>query len=81
MSQRFEITRLGSRSYRDVIIKKIDPRGKPYYWIAGQPEKWSGGEHSDFAAIERGNISVTPLHLDMTALHVFEDIESWKFDD
>jgi len=77
-SARFEVTRLGHRSYRDVIVKKTDPRGKPYYWIAGQPEQWHGDERCDFAAIDRGNISVTPLHLDMTATHAFEIIDSWR---
>ena len=78
-TQRFEVTTLGRRLYRDVIVKKTDPRGRPYYWIAGQPEKWSGGDGCDFASIERGSISVTPLHLDMTAAHVFEEINSWNF--
>lgn len=79
-AQNFEVTVLGRRSYRDVIVKKTDPRGKPYYWIAGQPENWRGNTQCDFAAIERGSISITPLHLDMTAKHVFDDITSWKFD-
>lgn len=76
---RFEVTSLGRRSYRDVIVKKTDPRGKPYYWIAGQEEKWHGGSNCDFAAIERGNISITPLHLNMTATHILQEIESWNF--
>lgn len=78
---RFEVTHLGNRSYRDVIVKKTDPRGKPYYWIAGQPEQWSGGEKCDFAAIDRGIISITPLYLDMTARHVFDEIATWSFGD
>ena len=78
-SNRFEVTCLGRRSYRDVIVKKTDPRGKPYYWIAGQEEKWHGGYNCDFAAIERGNISITPLHLNMTATHILQEIESWNF--
>lgn len=78
-TKRFEVTTLGSRSYRDVIVKKTDPRGKPYYWIAGQPEQWSGDSCCDFAAIERGSISVTPLYLDMTAQHVLNDITRWEF--
>ena len=74
-----EITILGNRSYREVTVEKIDPRGKPYYWIGGQVEKWEGAENCDFAAIERGNISITPLHLDMSASHVVEEIGSWNF--
>jgi len=78
-SRSFEVTRLGNRSYRDVIVKKTDPRGRPYYWIAGQPETWRGAENCDFAAIDRGNISITPLHLDMTAGHVMDEIATWTF--
>ncbi len=77
---RFEITSLGCRSYRDVIIEKIDPRGKPYYWIGGHVEKWTGDNNCDFAAIERGNVSITPLQLNMTAEDVLEKIKAWKFE-
>ncbi len=75
----YEVTSLGRRSYREVIVKNIDPRGRPYYWIAGQPEAWRGSDTCDFAAIDRGNVSVTPLHLDMTAGHALEEIGSWRF--
>ena len=78
--KQFEITNLGRRSFREVVIQNIDPRGKPYYWIGGQVEKWSGDNNCDFAAIERGNISITPLHLNMTAEHAFKEISSWKFE-
>ncbi len=77
---RFEITHLGQRSYRDVIVEKMDPRGKPYYWIGGQVEEWRGDDRCDFAAIERGNISVTPLQLDMTATEALPDLQSWSFE-
>lgn len=74
---RFEVTSLGSRSYRDVIVEKVDPRGRPYYWIGGQVSEWSGGDVCDFAAIERGNVSITPLQLDMTARKRLDEIASW----
>lgn len=77
---RFEVTHLGQRSYRDVIVEKMDPRGKPYYWIGGQVEEWRGDDKCDFAAIERGNVSVTPLQLDMTAADALPDIQSWSFE-
>lgn len=78
--KKFEITCLGTRSYRDVITRKLDPRGRPCYWIGGQQDAWKGTEKSDFAAIDRGNISITPLHLDMTATHVIDEMESWRFE-
>jgi 5'-nucleotidase len=75
----FEVTSLGRRSYREVIVEKIDPRGKPYYWIAGQVEKWEGDGNCDFAAIERGNVSVSPLQLNMTAADFLGVVAEWKF--
>ncbi len=78
--KRFEITNLGRRSYREVVIENIDPRGKPFYWIGGQVEKWTGDNNCDFAAIERGNVSITPLYLNMTAEHAIEELHSWKFE-
>jgi len=77
--KRFETTCLGKRSYRDVIVRKTDPRGKPYFWIAGQPDQWQGGDNCDFAAIERGAVSITPLQLDMTAFRQCDTLATWTF--
>lgn len=34
--QGVKIVRLGARRYRDLFEKRIDPRGKTYYWLAGE---------------------------------------------
>ncbi len=67
--QGYAITRLGRRIYRDVIVAKTDPHGRPYYWIGGETPIWergAGDEATDFAAIEAGRVSITPLRLDRT---------------
>jgi 5'-nucleotidase len=61
-----KVTKLGSRVYNDLIIKKKDPRGKDYFWIGGAEPGWSTGDNTDFAAVSAGYISVTPLRLDFT---------------
>ncbi|HUF78505.1 MAG TPA: 5'/3'-nucleotidase SurE [Thermoanaerobaculia bacterium] len=58
-------TKLGRRRYNQSIVEKLDPRGRKYYWIAGAPE-WEQGEGTDFDAIARSLVSITPLHLDLT---------------
>ncbi|MEK7775047.1 MAG: 5'/3'-nucleotidase SurE [Candidatus Zixiibacteriota bacterium] len=58
-------TSLGLRRYKDIVVNKIDPRGKPYYWIAGEPT-WTNTPGSDFEAVKRGLVSVTPLKLNFT---------------
>ena len=60
-----EITRLGHRVYQQTIIERLDPRGRKYYWIAGTPE-WREEEGTDYAAVDAGKVSITPLHLDLT---------------
>ena len=37
INEEFEVVKLGKRMYVPVIEKRLDPRGKPYYWIGGEP--------------------------------------------
>jgi 5'-nucleotidase len=68
-------TRLGHRVYRQAVVEKVDPRGRKYYWIAGTPE-WQEEEGTDCKAIADGQISVTPLHLDLTDYRGLESYAS-----
>lgn len=60
------ITRLGRRRYINTISSRKDPRGKAYYWLAGQKEDLDQAPDTDIGALSRGMISLTPLHLDLT---------------
>jgi len=72
---RVKITKLGNRVYRDLLIKKVDPRGKNYYWIGGDEPSWKSAEETDCRAVEEGMISVTPLMLDMTDYDKISEME------
>ena len=64
----FAVTRLGKRTYGNVVEERRDPRGRAYYWIGGdqiQHEDLPGSDCN--ALVDHGLISVTPLHMDMTA--------------
>ncbi|MBI5598689.1 MAG: 5'/3'-nucleotidase SurE [Deltaproteobacteria bacterium] len=73
------ITRQGKRVFGDVVVEKVDPRGKKYYWIGGDMLRWEGGEDTDFAAVAKGYISITPVHLDMTNYSAVSGLQHWKF--
>lgn len=60
-----QFTRLGKRRYQQVVVEKTDPRGRNYFWIAGTPQ-WQKEEGTDHSAIGSGQVSITPLHLDLT---------------
>ncbi len=73
------ITRLGSRHYGDVIIRKEDPRGREYFWIGGEEPTWLEDEHSDFHAVHREQkISITPLRLDLTDHERLFELADWE---
>lgn len=71
------LTRLGRRVFSDSLTPMRDPWGRDIFWIGGGSVAWSGSEDSDFRAVKEGFISVTPLHLDLTARDRLEDAERW----
>src|SRR5574337_2163031 len=73
------ITQQGRRHYDEIIVRKVDPRGKAYYWIGGKEPTWEPSEDSDYAAVMAGSISITPLHLDLTNSSAVEELQRWEF--
>jgi 5'-nucleotidase len=71
------ITRLGRRVYRDVLVRREDPRGRPYYWIGGKPPTGHRDEGTDIWAVANRYVSVTPIHLDMTAHELLPRLGDW----
>jgi 5'-nucleotidase len=74
------ITRLGRRVYRDVLVQRQDPRGRSYYWIGGEPPTGYRDEGTDIWAVANRYVSVTPIHLDMTAHELIPRLREWDFD-
>lgn len=74
------ITRLGRREYRDVLIERHDPRGRPYYWIGGDLPTGVQDEGTDIWAVANGYVSITPIHLDMTAYELLGELNNWQFE-
>ncbi|MGC9400438.1 MAG: 5'/3'-nucleotidase SurE [Anaerolineae bacterium] len=74
-----QVTRMGLRIYRDELIRRVDPFGRPYYWIGGDPPIGVEEPGTDIFALAEGYISVTPLQLDFTAYEFLEALRSWAF--
>lgn len=72
------ITSQGKRRYEGMIIDKVDPRGRNYYWIGSVDVNFLDIEGSDYAAVSRGHISVTPLHLDLTNYSSLAALKEWE---
>lgn len=71
------LTRQGRRRYGDHVVEKLDPRGRTYYWLGGGDLAFEDLEGTDFHAVQRGYVSVTPLHLDLTNYRAFDELSAW----
>ncbi|MBK5274563.1 MAG: 5'/3'-nucleotidase SurE [Desulfuromonadales bacterium] len=71
------ITRQGTRSFIGTIIHKVDPRGRKYYWIGSDEPGFNDEPGTDFHALNRKHVSITPLHLDLTNYESMRILEGW----
>lgn len=62
----FRLTVQAKRNHVTTVDERLDPRGRPYYWIEEGENEWEPHDRSDFQAVRDGYISITPLQPDMT---------------
>jgi 5'-nucleotidase len=60
------VTRQGRRLWENSIHETFDPRGVTHYWIGGGTPIGDPSEDTDVYAFNQGNVSITPIHLDLT---------------
>lgn len=73
------LTRLGRRRYRNVFDRRSDPRGREYYWLAGDPEDLEMDDATtDASALCSGYVSITPIRVDMTHYESIERLRRWE---
>ncbi|TVQ81226.1 MAG: 5'/3'-nucleotidase SurE [Bradymonadales bacterium] len=75
--RRCVICKMGKRVYDDVLEERIDPRGRPYYWLGGASVKSRIDADTDCEAAEKNRISLTPIQLDMTKYSFLPKLQSW----
>ena len=69
------VTELGSRMFTDEYEKRVDPRGKVYYWMAGELITEPVDANTDIAAVRNNKISITPVTYEMTNENTMADLE------
>ena len=82
------VTRQGLRRYFDSFQKRVDPRGKTYYWLAGeaieeidQPVNPLLPPHvlTDVQGIQQNYITITPLQYNLTSVAGINSLQDRKF--
>lgn len=70
-------TRLGNRHRSEPVRMVEDPRGRPCYWIGPPGPEQDAGPGTDFDAIARGMVSVTPIGTDLTKHETLTHLGEW----
>jgi len=72
-----EITRLGRRHKAQPVVASRNPRGETVYWVGPAGAAREAGPGTDFHALERGVVSVTPLQVDLTHADQIPVVAQW----
>ena len=71
------VTRQGRKAVATKIIEAVDPRNRKYYWIGEDESTWNVDDGTDYEAISKGLVSITPLRNDLTDYRALEKIAHW----
>lgn len=72
-----EATRLGQRHKAEPALKSTDPRGDAVYWVGAAGAEADAGPGTDFDALRRNAVAITPMQVDMTRYTALEQVSSW----
>jgi 5'-nucleotidase len=70
-------TRLGFRHKSEPVIKALDPKNQPIYWVGPAGAGQDAGPGTDFYAIGQGQVSVTPIKIDLTNRDQLPELATW----
>ncbi len=76
---RLKVVPMAVEQYGEKFEKRVDPRGRNYYWAVGKAPTSRGGEETDLSALEKGYITLTPLHYNMTKRDLLDTMQGWHW--
>jgi len=72
-----EVTRLGRRHKAEPVVRMTSPRNETVYWVGAAGAAADAGPGTDFNAVERGCVSITPLQIDLTHTAQLGVVSNW----
>jgi len=73
-----KVTMQGGAKFKDNFIKRIDPRGRDYYWMDGEFIGSVKDIKFDYGAVKNNYVSITPIHYDMTDYNKLDYFKKWE---
>jgi 5'-nucleotidase len=78
--QGVRITRQGTRAYKATALERLDPNGRPYYWIDSVSATPTDEPDGDHRAIRDGFVSISPLTSNLTHERSLERLRDWRLE-
>lgn len=72
------VTKQGLNVFQDQFDKRVDPRGRVYYWLTGQKVDVEKDEQTDEGAVQANMVSITPIHYDLTHYDFIDTLRKWN---
>ena len=70
---------MGIFRYGEKFEKRVDPRGRNYFWATNEPVPPPGERETDISALAKGFVTLTPLHYDMTLQNALAAMQDWNW--
>ncbi len=69
---------MGRSRFIEKFTEHHDPRGNKYYWLDGDMKLLDDNAKTDERLVNEGYVALTPIHIDLTARHCMDQVESWN---
>jgi 5'-nucleotidase len=79
-NRQVRVVPMGLARSKEQYEKRIDPRGRSYFWALSDPVEHHARHETDVSALRKGFITLTPLDFDLTKRSLLAEMEQWKFD-
>ena len=79
---KLRVVPMSTSRYGEAFERRVDPRGKPYYWSTNEPPPPPSPTESDVTALAAGDVTLTPLHFDLTRRLAIDELAegSWRIE-
>ena len=74
----YALTVHGKAIWQDRYDRRVDLRGRVYYWLAGHKQERQEPLNTDDETLKAGKVSITPLHYDLTDHSYLDDLARWE---
>ena len=65
--QGIKVCRQARANWEEQFEKRVDPKGRAYYWLTGKFVNYDEGTDTDEWALANHYVSIVPVHFDITA--------------